>query len=150
MSRVCASFRDSLEARPSWCSPPLDHSSPTPLLFTFGHISATFKHQSDISASVLNSHSVSLCTLLLHSGCHIKGYTYHKGTSQQVMSLDTSQQGGATFSSSSYFVQPTTAQRNDLRRKPLASTSFFGATREDLHLVQRLLQRPHLERLLRV
>jgi len=38
---------------------------------------------------------VSLCTLLLHSDCHIQGYTYHKGTSQQVLTLDTSQQRGS-------------------------------------------------------
>ena len=84
MVRVCASFRDSLEARHPVVLAPTRSLLSIFLFYPFGHISATFKHQSYISASVLNSHSVSLCTLFLHSACHIQGYTHHNVTSGHI------------------------------------------------------------------
>ena len=104
--RMCASFRDSLEARPPWCSPPslsllclslLPSSykalgllpSPSGLLrvpglffssLPFGHISAN-----QTINLVYNTSVQSLCEPLhtVTTQCHIEGYTHHKVTSQQ-------------------------------------------------------------------
>ena len=102
---VCGSFHDSLEARPPWCSAPLDHSSSLSsfsLFFSipFGKLRAIFNHQSGPSTSklsILNCRSVSPCTVSTRSACHTQGYTYfayHKVTSQQgLLSLRRGSQG---------------------------------------------------------
>ena len=64
------------------------------LFFLSGQLRATSNHQSGLYTSVLNSHSVSLCTLFLHSSaCHIQGYTHHEVTSQQYLCRPTAPRG---------------------------------------------------------
>ena len=63
-----ASFRNSLEARPPWCSPPS-----LSILFSSFPFRSSQTDQPGLQTSVLYSHSVSL-----HSVCHIQGYPNHK------------------------------------------------------------------------
>ena len=89
-----------------------------------------FEHQSYISASVLNGHSVSLCTLFLHSACHIQGYTYHKVTSQQVLSLRLLHSKGEQRHLQQHREQPREAHRIiELRRNRWPATSSSAHVR---------------------
>ena len=145
MFRVCASFRDRLEARPLWCSPPLDHSSSIPLYY---HLQwphkRHFRPSTSLSTSVLNSHSVSLCTLLLHSDCHIQGYTYRKGTSQQVLSL---RYFTARGSNSGIYCGVANSPRRHIASsnfgEPAGQHSSLRVTSRTSFRVRRLRHRPH-------